>query len=445
MKPPPVHFAPSPGGRIAYQVVGDGPVDILFHPGPKNLDVIWENPALERFLRRLATWSRLIMCNRRGTGLSDPIPNGAPPTNEEWATDLRWVLDAAGSERAALLATEEGGGSIPLFAATHPERTRSLALINCFATLRRSEDYPWGFPEESFERFIQAYKSQHGTGANLKVLAPELADDERFRDWFARLERASMNPATTEFATRLMLSMDIRGVLSTINVPTLVISHTGSPWIRPEHGRYLAEHIPDSRYVERPGFWGLYWIHDVDWILGELQTFFTGTKGAPNLDDRVLATVLFTDIVGSTERASEIGDQRWHWLLDEHDAIMRREIERYRGRAVKFTGDGYLATFDGPARAIRCALSVNEAVRDLGLQVRAGLHTGEVELRGEDVAGIAVNIAARVMAEAGAGEVVVSGSVPPLVAGSGIEFADRGVHPLKGVPGEWSLFTVTGA
>jgi len=444
MKPPPVQFAPSPGGQIAYQVVGDGPIDLLFHPGPSNLDVVWENPALERLLRRLVSFSRLIMCNRRGTGLSDPMPMGAPPTIEEWATDLTWVLDAAGSDRAALLATEVGGLSVPLFAATHPERTLSLALINCFATLRRTDDYPWGLPAEAIDRFLEAYTSQHGSGANLKALAPELAQDERFRDWFARLERLSMNRATAEVATKLMLNMDLRGVLSTIKVPTLVISHTDSAWIRPGHGRYIAEHIPNARFVERPGFWGLFWIHDVDWVLDEVETFFTGTKGAPSLDDRVLATVLFTDIVGSTERAAEIGDQRWRWLLDEHDAIMRREIERYRGRPVKSTGDGYLATFDGPARAIRCAVAITEAVRGLGVEVRTGLHTGEVELRGEDVGGIAVHIAARVMAEAGPSEVLVSGAVPPLVAGSGIEFSDRGVQPLKGVPGDWRLFSVVG-
>jgi len=229
--------------------------------------------------------------------------------------------------------------------------------------------------------------------------------------------------------------------LSSIKVPTLVIAHAGSAWIRPDHGRYMAEHIPDARFVERPGFWGLFWIHDVDWVLGEVETFFTGARATP-LDDRVLATVLFTDIVGSTEHAAEIGDQRWHWLLDEHDLMVRREIERHRGQAVKSTGDGYLATFDGPARAIRCAQAINEAVGELGVKLRTGLHTGEVELRGEDVGGIAVHIAARVMAEAEPGEILVSGAVPPLVAGSGLEFEDRGAHSLKGVPGEWHVFAV---
>ena len=443
MKPPPIRFAPSPGGQIAYQVVGDGPIDLLFHPGPQNLDIIWENPAAERFFRRLASFSRLILCNYRGIGLSDPIPLGAPPTQEEWASDWHWVLDATGCEQACLFASEVGGSSVPFYAASHPERVRAMVLLNCYATLQRSDDYPWGFPAQVLERFWHAYGSQHGTGANLRVTAPELVQDERFRDWFARLERGSMNRASAEAATRVLGGGDTRGILSSIKAPTLVIAHTKSAWIRPGHGHYLAENIPNSRYVERPDFWGLYWIHDVDGVLDEVETFLTGTKGTPSLDDRVLATVLFTDIVGSTQRAADMGDHRWRWLLDEHDTIMRSEIERYRGRAVKSTGDGYLATFDGPARAIRCAHAIAETVRDLGVEIRAGLHTGEVELRGEDVGGIAVHIAARVMAEADPSEILVSGAVPPLVAGSGIEFLDRGVRRLKGVPGEWRLFSVS--
>jgi class 3 adenylate cyclase len=371
-------------------------------------------------------------------GLSDPFPLSAPPTQEEWASDWQWVLDAANSEHAALVAFAEGGGLVPFFASMHPERTLALALIDCFATLHRFDDYPWGFPDEALDRFWRAFAAQWGTGENLRVTAPELIDDERFREWFARMERLSMNKATAELAGRVMAGWDLRGILPSIKAPTLVVAHTGNAWIRPEHGRYLAAHIPNARYVERPGFW----IHDVDWVLDEVETFLTGTKSTPSLDDRVLATVLFTDIVGSTERASEMGDQRWHWLLDEHDTIMRKEIERYRGRAVKSTGDGYLATFDGPARAIRCAQAVNEAVGALGVEVRTGLHTGEVELRGEDVGGIAVHIAARVMAEADPGEILVSGAVPPLVAGSGLEFEDRGEYALRGVPGAWRLHSV---
>jgi len=441
MKPPPVQYADSPGGHIAYQVVGDGPIDLIFHAGPRTLEIMWEDPKLERFYRRLASFSRLIICNFRGMGLSDPIPLGAPPTQEEWASDWQWVMDAAGSERAFALGASEGGGSLAFFVATHPERVKAMALIDCFATLRRSQDYPWGLPDEAIQRFFTNFASQFGTGRNLRVTAPELIADDRFREWFARMERHTMSKAAAELSTAVLMSWDCRGILSSIKVPTLVIAHAGSAWIRPDHGRYMAEHIPDARFVERPGFWGLFWIHDVDWVLGEVETFFTGARATP-LDDRVLATVLFTDIVGSTEHAAEIGDQRWHWLLDEHDLMVRREIERHRGQAVKSTGDGYLATFDGPARAIRCAQAINEAVGELGVKLRTGLHTGEVELRGEDVGGIAVHIAARVMAEAEPGEILVSGAVPPLVAGSGLEFEDRGAHSLKGVPGEWHVFAV---
>jgi class 3 adenylate cyclase len=442
VKPPPVQYASSPEGKIAYQVLGDGPIDLFFHAASRNLDAIWDHPTMERFHRRLASFSRLIMCNFRGMGLSDPVPLAAPPTLEQWSSDIGWVLDALGSERAAMLGAAEGGIAVIMYAASHPERTQGIALLNAFATLRRAPDYPWGVPDDVRERLLGIWVSKYGTGENLAELAPELADDERFRDWYARLERDTMSPSVSDRSQQVLSSWDTRGILSAIRVPTLVIAHEGSAWIRPAHSRYLAEHIPNARYVERPDFWGLYWIHDIDFVLDEIETFFTGTKGAPSLDDRVLATVLFTDIVASTQRAVEIGDRRWHDLLDEHDAILNREIARFRGRAVKSTGDGYLATFDGPARAIRCGLAITEAVRSLGIEVRTGLHTGEVELRGEDVGGIAVHIAARVMAEAAPSEVLVSGAIPPLLAGSGIEFDDRGARELKGIPGEWRLFAI---
>jgi class 3 adenylate cyclase len=284
--------------------------------------------------------------------------------------------------------------------------------------------------------------AEFGSAGTLRGLAPELADDERFREWFARLERLSTGPTNMETQMRSLSIWDSRGMLPSIKTPTLVISHTKHPWVRSEHGRYLADHIPDARYIERSGHFGLYWIHDVEWVLDEVQTFITGTRGPADLEDRVLATVLFTDIVASTEHATELGDRRWRHLLDEHDSVVRSEIERFRGKALKSTGDGVMATFDGPARAIRCALAIKEAVGELGVQIRTGLHTGEVEQRGEDVGGIAVHIAARVMAEAPANEVLVSGAIPPLVAGSGLEFDDRGSHALKGVPGEWRLYAV---
>jgi class 3 adenylate cyclase len=327
-------------------------------------------------------------------------------------------------------------------AATFPQRTVALALVDCFATMRRFDDYPWGFPPDALEKRDAAALASWGSAPGLRILAPGLADDERFRDWWARSQRGYMSQSMMAVAQRIMSGTDLRGILSSIEAPTLVISHTEHPWLRLGHGKYLAEHIPGARYIERQGFSGIEWLDDADWTLDEVQSFFTGTRGESGIDDRVLATILFTDIVGSTERAAEIGDQRWRYLLDEHDRITRREIERFRGRLVKSTGDGLLATFDGPARAIRCARALADAVRPLGIEVRTGLHTGEIELRDDDVGGIAVHIAARVMGEAGAGEVLVSGAVPPLVAGAEIDFEDRGERVLKGVPGAWRLFAV---
>jgi class 3 adenylate cyclase len=445
VKPPPIKFADSPDGKIAYQVIGDGSIDVVWTLGflRGNLDGLWEHPMCERYLRRLSSFCRLILLNQRGTGLSDPLPAGAPPTFEDWTTDLRCVLDAAGSEQVAVLANDGGGSAGMLFAAAFPERTRALMLFNCYATLARHDDYPWGLPAPALERLIDAFIAAWGSGENLRVMAPDLAGDERFRDWFARLERLSMSPATVSVLARWSLTtLDLRGILPTIKAPTLVVSHAEHPWVRPGHSRYLAEHIPNAKHIERPGFWGIPYVDDVDWTLSEVQAFLTGTRGSQDLDNRVLATVLFTDIVDSTGHAARVGDRRWGALLDDHNKLAAAEIERFRGRIVKSTGDGFLVTFDGPARAIRCALNLGDAVRPLGIEVRTGLHTGEVELRDDDVGGIAVHIAERVMGEAGAEEVLVSGAVPPLVAGSGIEFDDCGVRPLKGVPGEWRLFAV---
>jgi class 3 adenylate cyclase/pimeloyl-ACP methyl ester carboxylesterase len=419
-------------------VAGEGPIDLVYIPSPPyNLDIAWDYPQLERLLRRLASFSRLILVNPRGTGISDPVPAGI--TIEEWTTDVNWVLDALGIERVALLSTDLSGLFSLVAAATFPERTLSLALVNSFATLRRTEDYEWGLPPDSLQQLLDHVTATWGTGDSLSLLAPELADDEHFREQHARLERLSLSFATIKALAKLLNAVDLRAILPSIQAPTLIISHEGASI---GGGRFLAEQIPNARYVERPGFWGIPWLHDVEWTLDELQAFFTGSRGTPSFEDRVLATVLFTDIVSSTERAGEIGDQRWRILLDEHDAVTGREIERFRGRLVKSVGDGVLATFDGPARAIRCALAVADAVRPLGIEVRTGLHSGEVELRGDDVGGIAVHIAERVMGAAGAGEVLVSSAVPPLVAGSGIEFDDRGMQTLKGVPGKWGIYSV---
>jgi class 3 adenylate cyclase len=443
MSAPPVQWAKGPDGKMAYQVVGDGPVDLVLIPGPRaSIDVLWEQPQVERYLRRLGSFSRLILPNLRGMGPSDPISLGTPPTIEEWVSDLRWILDAAGSSTAAFLGMEGAAPIGILFAATFPDRTRALVLLNTYASMHRHDDYPFGFPPQTYDKFVDVLIAEWGSGDVLRAIAPDLAEDERYHEWFARLERASLSPSTMAVLSRTAGLLDLRGILPAIKAPTLVISHQDMPYLRLGHGRYLAEHIPNARYVERPGFWGLPWVHDVDGTLDEIQAFLTGTRGTPEVDNRVLATVLFTDIVGSTKRAAELGDRRWREVLDDHDAILRREIERYRGRPINSTGDGFIATFDGPARAIRCGLALNDAVSSLGIQIRTGLHTGEVEQRGEDVGGIAVHIAARVMSEAGPNEVLVSGAVPPLVAGSGIEFDNRGSRELKGVPGEWRLYAV---
>ncbi|MEX2554502.1 MAG: alpha/beta fold hydrolase [Actinomycetota bacterium] len=444
MKRPAVRWAETADGlQVAFQTLGDGPVDLAISPSQYfNLDAIWDDPALDRFLRRLASFSRLILHNPRGSGVSDPAPRGGWVV-EELVTDLHAVLDAVGSKRAALLAIEAGGFQGIPFSATAPERVHALLLLNAFATWRRSDDYPVGFPDKALETFIEMSLTSHGSAGSLRWIAPELHDDERFRESYARLERLTSSPSVLrKQVVEGTSNFDVRGILSGIRAPTLVMCHTAHPWLRSGHSLYLADNIADARYVERDGLWSVFWMHDVDWVAEEIQAFLTGTRGGSDLDDRVLATVLFTDIVASTQRAAALGDRRWRHLLDDHDTVVRREIEGFRGRAVKSTGDGIMATFDGPARAIRCAVAIGEAVRSLGLEVRTGVHTGEVVQRGEDVGGIAVHIAARVMNEARPNEVLVSGAVPPLVAGSGLEFDDRGEHTLKGVPGEWRLYAV---
>jgi class 3 adenylate cyclase len=394
-------------------------------------------------LRRLATFSRLLCFDKRGTGVSDPVPLAALPTLEQWIDDVRTVMDAAGSQRAALLGHAEGGQMGMLFAATYPERASALILVDTCARHLRDVDYPWGHPADRLPRFLQRLEDMWGTGGLADVLAPSLARDDRFRRWVARYARLSVAPRAEKTMYAAHFERDLRGVLPTIRVPTLVLHRVGDRHIRVGHGRYLAEHIPGAKYVELPGEDHLFYVGETETMLGEIEEFLTGVRPLPE-SDRVLATVLFTDIVTSTERSAQVGDRRWKDLLDQHDTLIRRELDRHRGRLVKNTGDGILATFDGPARAIRCAQAVATSVKSLGIEVRAGLHTGEVELRGEDVTGMGVNIAARVMDAAGPGEVVVSSTVKDLVAGSGLRFADRGTHDLRGVPGEWHLFAVEG-
>jgi class 3 adenylate cyclase/alpha-beta hydrolase superfamily lysophospholipase len=439
---PQTRYAKSGDVHIAYQVVGDGPFDLVLVPGAfSHVELWWEEPSAASFLRRLASFSRLILFDKRGTGLSDRVPDIAMPTLEERMDDVRAVMDAVGSQRAALFGFSEGGPMCALFAAAHPERTRALVLYGSFATWRKTSEHPWGLTPEIIEVWLTVMDQQWGEGRSLDVAAPSAAGDERMRQWVGRLERLAGSPGAMTTLLRMNLDIDVRHVLSAIHVPSLVLHRTDELLVEVGCGRHMAGCIPAAKYVELSGADHLPWVGDVDAIVGEIQEFLTGAREAPALD-RVLATVMFTDIVGSTKRAAELGDRRWLALLDEHHTVVRRELARYRGTEVKTTGDGFLATFDGPARAIRCARSIVEETRRLGLEVRTGLHTGECEMVGDDVRGIAVHTAARVAAAAASGEVLVSSTVKDLVAGAGIRFVERGTRPLKGVPGKWGLFAV---
>jgi class 3 adenylate cyclase/pimeloyl-ACP methyl ester carboxylesterase len=440
--PPQTRYAKSDDVHIAYQVVGDGPFDLVLVPGAfSHVELWWEDPSAASFFRRLASFSRLILFDKRGTGLSDRVADNAMPTLEERMDDVRAVLDAVGSQSAALFGFSEGGPMCALFAATFPERTRALVLYGSFATWRKTSDHPWGLTPETIEAFLTTIDQQWVEGRSLDVAAPSASGDERMRQWVGRIERLAGSPGAMITLFRMNLDIDVRHVLSAIRVPTLVLHRTDELLVEVGCGRYMAGSIPAAKYVELPGVDHLPWVGDADAIIGEIQEFLTGAREAPAFD-RVLATVMFTDIVGSTERVAELGDRRWLALLDEHHAVVRRALARFRGNEVKTTGDGFLATFDGPARAVRCAHSIVEGIRELGVEVRTGLHTGECEMVGDDVRGIAVHTAARVAAAAAPGEVLVSSTVKDLVAGSGITFVERGTRALKGVPGKWRLFAV---
>ncbi|HEY3214500.1 MAG TPA: adenylate/guanylate cyclase domain-containing protein [Actinomycetota bacterium] len=427
---------------IAYQVVGDGPFDLVYVPGfVSNIELMWEEPGLARFLERLGSFSRLILFDKRGTGLSDPVPTDRLPTLEERMDDVRAVMDAVGSGRAALLGHSEGGNMCVLFTATYPERTTALILVGCYAKRIRSDDYPWAPTVEDRARGIEQTEATWGSPEAFRELAPSKGRDEAFQRWIGRYLRQSASPKAAAALMRMNTKIDVRDVLPTIGVPTLLLYRTHDADVHVDEGRYIGGRIPGARFVELPGEDHLMWTGDVDALLDEIEEFLTGVRRGPD-PDRVLATVLFTDVVGSTETATRLGDRAWRTLLDRHHDVVRRELARWRGREVDTTGDGFLATFDGPARAIRCAVTASEGVRDLGLQIRAGLHTGEVEIAGEDVRGIAVHIGSRVAALAGPDEVLVSRTVADLVAGSGIVLAERGEHELKGVSGTWLVYAV---
>ena len=440
---PETRFASADDVHIAYQVVGEGPIDVVFVPDWWNhVEAQWEEPASARFLGRLASFSRLVLFDKRGTGLSDPVPLSDLPTIEAWMDDLRIVLDAVGSQSAALICASGGAALGLLFTATYPGRVAALVIIDGFARGAGSDDYRPGASPETIRLFKEWVDEVWGTGRSLELLLPSRANDQAFCEWRARYERLAASPGTVKRMFDFIVRFDVRQVLPTITAPTLVLHRAGDRYIRPAHGRYLAEHIAGAHYVELPGSDHLWLGEDSDTLLGEIQELLTGVR-APSEPDRVLTTILFTDIVASTELAASLEGERWRELLDRHDAVIRRQLARARGQEVGTRGDGFVASFDGPARAIRCAVAISEAMRPLGLQVRAGLHSGECEVRGSDLGGLAVHIAARVAAAAQAGEVLVSSTVKDLVAGSGIGFSDRGLHALKGVPDEWRLYAIS--
>ena len=443
MAPPPkTQYAKSGRVHIAYQVLGEGPLDLVWIPGwISHVELAWEMPAAARFFRHLASFGRLILFDKRGTGLSDAVPVDQLPTLEQRMDDVRAVMDAAGSGTAALLGLSEGGPMGLLFAATYPQRTRALVIISSFARIAWASDYEFGTDVDAFDRYLERLDREWGTGFGFRALFPGQADDEAMRQWWARYQRLAASPGASAALQRMTFATDVRAVLPTIRVPTLILHRTGDRFVPVQHGRYMAERIPGARFIELPGSDHVPFLGDSEAMLGEIQEFLTGTRDRVE-PDRVLATVLFTDIAGSTERAAQLGDQRWLELLEGYYSLARRELTRFRGREVDTAGDGFFAAFDGPARAIRCAEAISKGVRPLGIEIRAGLHTGECEVIGEKVGGIAVHIGARVASLARAGEILVSNTVKDLVAGSGIGFEDRGTQTLKGVPGEWRLFAV---
>jgi class 3 adenylate cyclase len=443
------------GAHICYQTVGEGTRDVvLCRSHWHSVEELWDEPSFAHFLGHVATFSRLILFDKRGTGLSDPLPGSESTALEDWVEDCRTVMGAIGSEHATLLGYGSGCLEALLFAATHPERTSALVLVNGYASSSAhamAQVYPapargefvggvWVRDEEGLEEALERERADPTD--SLRVLAPSAAEDPGFIRWYQKSRARTVSPAGALALARVHMQSDVREILPSIAVPTLVLHTVGNAYRDVEQGRFVAEHITGARFVEVEGADHLFWAGEcVNVILDEIEEFVTGHR--PALEpDRVLATVLFTDIVGSTEKAAHLGDRRWRELLDVHDATVRKEIEHHRGREVDTAGDGFLATFDGPARAVRCACAIRDAVRAHGIEVRAGVHTGEIELRGDDVAGIAVHVGSRVSALAGPGEVLVSSTVVDLVAGSGLEFRERGEHELKGVPRKWTLFEV---
>jgi len=437
-----IKYAKSGDVHIAYRVFGEGPRDLVLIPGTlSHAELYWEFPVNEYLLKRLTSFARVIVFDKRGQGLSDRV---GEQTVEERVGDVRAVMDAAGSPRATIFGWSEGGPMSLMFSATYPERTSALVLCGSFACIKAE---PWCVDQEQWDEFLRQIEIRWGEGVLVPINAPSRRDDTAFVEWFARLERASASPGAILALMRANYGIDVRHVLSAIQAPTLILHRVGDRTVPVEAGRYLDQHIGGARYVELPGDDHLLQAFDqetLDLLIDEVEEFVTGTRSGPD-PDRVLVTVMFTDIVGSTERAAAVGDRRWREALEGYVGVARRQLERFRGREVDVAGDGLFAIFDGPARAVRCACAIRDAVHALGLEVRAGLHTGECEVAGSRVSGIAVHTGARIAAAAQPQEVLASATVKDLVAGSGIRFDDRGSHVLKGVPGDWRLFAVTSA
>ncbi len=437
---PKTHFAENDGVSIAYQVFGDGPQDLIFIPGwLSNLDIFWEEPRVARFLLSLARFSRVIVIDRRGTGLSDRV---APPTLEVQMGDVTAVMDAVGSKRAAFLGNSEGGCMCALFAATHPDRTTSIITVGGYAKWIKSDDYPCGLEQDDAEQWFQQVENEWGGPIGIDFTTPSLANDEQYRNWYAKYHRSSASKADAMALLRMNADIDLRAVLPSINVPTLVLQAKDDLTNSLESGRDFASRIPNAKLVEMEGEDHDPWGSCCDVIIQEIQGFL-GEEEKVRVTDRVLTTVLFTDIVDSTQLANDIGDEKWSDLLEGHHKAVRRALEIFRGHEVKTTGDGFHATFDGPARSVQCAASIRESTRRLGLNVRIGIHTGECEVRGDSLEGVAIHMAARVSGMAAGGDILVSRTVKDLVAGSGIEFEDFGTHELKGIPGEHQIFKAT--
>ncbi len=441
---PDTHYARSADGtNLAYQLSGDGPIDLVFLVGgPFPIDLLSEDPGFIRVRKRLGAFSRTVWSDTRGMGASEGDPRDSPAV-DIFDADLTAILDAAGFRRPALVAEDAFGARAIHYSPTNPERVSDLVLVNTAAHYVRGQDYPWGVRPENLDRLVAVIKESWGTAAMVEVVAPSRIADERFRGWFARSERFGAGPGQVAELLRANVQTDVRPLLPSISVPTLVLHRERNRFMHLGAGRYLAEHIPNAKFVVLPGDDHLFFVGDTDALVDEIEEFLTGARSGAE-GEVILAAVLFTDMVASTEHQARVGPREWSRLTDRHDAMVRSVLSRHRGHEVKTTGDGFLVTFDGTGRAVRCATDILAGAKDIGLDLRVGVHTGEVEVRGDDIAGLAVTIARRVCDLAGAGQVLVSEMVRGHMVGSGIEFDDQGEHELKGVPGAWRLYAVTG-